>query len=121
QYGTDAIDREPPYKPGERLMTALDIQPISGWQEALGMSAVLCLPVALLAGLAARFSRRARCPTLIIVTIAANILLLWLLTQLGGVALGYLVGNLSAAVVAGAMVGLLQGIVAVLMLASSRR
>jgi hypothetical protein len=34
RYGADAVDREPPYKPGERWVMAFDIQLVS-WKEAL--------------------------------------------------------------------------------------
>ncbi len=118
QYGTEAIDREPPYKPGERVMMALDIQPSPYWQEALGMSAVLSLPIALLMGIAAFFIKRARRVALMTLAVGANIALLWLITQLGGLALaGYLVNNALAAGVEGAIVGLLHGTLAILMLA----
>ncbi|MEN3000647.1 MAG: hypothetical protein ABDI19_02260 [Armatimonadota bacterium] len=122
QYGVEAIDREPPYKPGERAIMALDIQRSPFWQESLGISALLSLLVALLTGVAARFAKRARRAALLLVPIASNIVLLWLMTQLGGLALaGYLVGNLTAVFVGGALVGLIQGIVALLLLAPRRR
>jgi hypothetical protein len=121
QYGTEAVDREPPYKPGERLMMALDIQPSLDWREAVGVSALLSLPAAILMGLAVWVIRRARRLALLIVAGASNILLLWLLTQLGGLALvGYLVNNPVAVVVEGAIVGILQGILAMLILTPKR-
>lgn len=122
RYGTEAIDREPPYKPGERVMMALDTQLSPYWQESLGISALICLPVAILTGIAVRFLRRAQRAALMIIAVASNIFLLWLLTQLGGVSLvGYLVGSLLAAVVEGTLVGLAQGLLAILVLAPSRR
>jgi hypothetical protein len=114
RYGTDAVDREPPYKPGERWVMALDIQPSPYWQEAAGMSAVLSLPVAVLMGLMARRSRRL---ALLLIAVITNALSLWLLTQLGGLALaGYLVNNPTAAIAGGVAVGLLQGILGGLIL-----
>ncbi|GBC94086.1 hypothetical protein HRbin15_02593 [bacterium HR15] len=117
RYGVEAIDREPPYKPGERMVMALDIQLSPYWQEAVGISALLCMPIAILAGISARFIRRARRTALMILTIVSNILLLWLMTQLGGLAFaGYLVGNPTATVAGGTVVGLLQGLLAILVL-----
>ncbi len=122
RYGTEAVDREPPYSWGERVVLALDVQPSPYWQESLGVSALLSLPVALLTGAAALFVRRARRAALMAIAIVGGILLMWLLTQLGGLALaGYLVGNPTAAVVEGALIGLIQGMLAILVLAPSRR
>jgi len=120
QYGTEAVDRQPPYKSGERLMMALDIQPSPDWREAVGVSALLSLPSVILM-LTLWAIRRARRLALLIVAVVSNILLLWLLTQLGGLALvGYLVNNPVAVVVEGAILGILQGILAMLILTPKR-
>jgi len=114
RYGAEAVDRQPPYKPGERWVMALDIQPSPYWQEAVGMSAGLTLPVALLMGLTARRVRRF---ALLLVAVGANIGMLWLMTRLGGLALaGYLVNNPTAAGVGGLAIGLLQGLLGGLIL-----
>jgi hypothetical protein len=120
RYGADAVDREPPYKPGERWVMALDIQPSPYWQEAVGMSAGLTLPVALLMGLMARRRPNGQVPNLpllLLVAVGANIGMLWLMTRLGGLALaGYLVNNATAAGVGGLAIGLLQGLLGGLIL-----
>jgi len=113
RYGADAVDREPPYKPGERWVMAFDVQFVS-WSEALTVSAVLNLPIVLLIGMAARRLRRF---ALWLVAVGANILALWLMTRLGGLAgVGYLVFNPIAAGVEGAIAGVLQGILGGLIL-----
>jgi hypothetical protein len=60
RVGVDAIDREPPYSGGERLIVALDIQPSAYWQESLAMSAVMSLIVAVFVGLASLAFRKGR-------------------------------------------------------------
>jgi len=101
---------------------ALDVQLSPYWQEAVGMSALLSLPVAILTGMTAFLIKRATRAAVMAVVLVSNIFLLWLLTQLGGVALaGYLVNTPLAALVVGAIVGIPHGIVAMLILTPGRR
>jgi hypothetical protein len=90
RYGADAVDREPPYKPGERWVMALDIQPSPYWQEAVRDERGVEFACGGLDG-ADGTAVATPCPVADCRQVTNALGSLWLLTQLGGLALaGYL-------------------------------
>jgi hypothetical protein len=121
RVGVDAIDREPPYSGGERLIVALDIQPSAYWQESLAMSAVMSLIVAVFVGLASLAFRKGRAVKLALVALIVNGLVFYFFAQLSEqLFAGYLLGRPVSAVAPALLVGLAHGIISVLVLGGKK-
>ncbi|MER3402134.1 MAG: hypothetical protein C4336_07450 [Armatimonadota bacterium] len=121
QYGSEVVDREPPYTTPEWLIVGLDIQPIQ-WLESLAMSAVMSLPVAVFLGLGAKVFRRGLGFKLIGVSIVTSMLMFSLLYLLNEqLSAGYLVQAKPPVLIVGTLVGWVQGWVASLIYGGARR
>jgi len=117
----DAIDREPPYSGGERLIVALDIQPSVYWQESLAMSAVMSLIVAVFVGLASLAFRKGRAAKLMLVSLVVNGLVFFFFAQLSEqLFAGYLLGKPVSAVAPALLVGLTHGAISTLVLGGKK-
>jgi hypothetical protein len=121
RVGVDAIDREPPYSGGERLIVALDIQPSAYWQESLAMSAVMSLIVAAFVGLASLAFRKGRAAKLTLVALVVNGLVFFFFAQLSEqLFAGYLLGQPVSAVAPALLVGLSHGAISTLVLGGNK-
>jgi hypothetical protein len=119
--GTELVDREPPYSGGERFIVTLDIQPSIYWVEALVVSAVMSLIVAVFVGLASLAFRHGRTVKLILVALMVNGLVFYFYSLLSEqIFVGYQLGRAVSAIVPAVLVGLAQGIVSVLVLGGKR-
>ncbi|GIV05449.1 MAG: hypothetical protein KatS3mg016_1024 [Fimbriimonadales bacterium] len=119
--GAELVDREPPYSGGERLIVALDIQPSIYWAEALIVSAVMSLVVAVFVGLASLAFRQGRAVKLILVALIVNGLVFYFYALLSEqIFVGYQLGRPVSAVAPAILVGLAQGIVSVLVLGGKK-
>ena len=121
RLGAEAVDREPPYSGGERLIVALDIQPSAYWQESLAMSAVMSLIVAVFVGLASLAFRKGRAAKLALVTLVVNGLVFFFFAQLSEqLFAGYLLGRPVSAVAPAILVGLAHAVISVLVLGGNK-
>ncbi len=121
RYGTEVVDREPPYSRAEWLVVALDVQPSMYWVESLGMSALMSLPVALFVGAGALAFRRRLWGRLVVLSVIASILTFYLLYLLNEqVFAGYLLQQRLPVFTVGGFVGLVQGLVASLVFGAPR-
>jgi len=121
RLGTEAVDREPPYRGGERLIIALDIQPSTYWQESLAMSAVMSLIVAVFVGLASLAFRKGHAVKLALVALIVNGLVFYFFALLSEqLFAGYLLGRPVSAVAPALLVGLAHGIISVLVLGGKK-
>ena len=121
RLGAEAVDREPPYRGGERLIVALDIQPSTYWQESLAMSAVMSLIVAVFVGLASLAFRKGRAMKLALVALIVNGLVFYFFALLSEqLFAGYLLGRPVSAVSPALLVGLAHGIISVLVLGGKK-
>ncbi len=122
QFGLEVIDREPPYSWRERLVMAMDTQPSIYWAESLAMSFVMSLPVALFVGLGSLLLRRARRGVLMLVAIISSVLVFYLTYLLNqqGATVGYFIEGGSPAVFSGAVIGIIQGLLAGLVLRNGK-
>ena len=121
RLGAEAVDREPPYSGGERLIVALDIQPSAYWQESLAMSAVMSLIVAVFVGLASLAFRKGRAAKLILVALVVNGLVFFFFAQLSEqLFAGYLLGRPVSAVAPAILVGLAHAVISVLVLGGNK-
>jgi hypothetical protein len=121
RVGVDAIDREPPYSGGERLVVALDIQPSAYWQESLAMSAVMSLIVAVFVGLGSLAFRKGRAAKLMLVALVVNGLVFFFFAQLSEqLFAGYLLGQPVSAVAPALLVGLTHGAISTLVLGGKK-
>jgi hypothetical protein len=121
RLGAEAVDREPPYRGGERLIVALDIQPSTYWQESLAMSAVMSLIVAVFVGLASLAFRKGRAMKLALVALIVNGLVFYFFALLSEqLFAGYLLGRPVSAVAPALLVGLAHGIISVLVLGGKK-
>ena len=121
RLGAEAVDREPPYRGGERLIIALDIQPSTYWQESLAMSAVMSLIVAAFVGLASLAFRKGRAMKLALVALIVNGLVFYFFALLSEqLFAGYLLGRPVSAVAPALLVGLAHGIISVLVLGGKK-
>lgn len=119
--GVEAIDREPPYSGGERLIVALDIQPSTYWQESLVMSAVMSLIVAVFVGLASLAFRKGRVAKLMLVALIVNGLVFYFFALLSEqLFAGYLLGQPISAIAPALLVGLAHGMVSALVLGGKK-
>lgn len=117
RLGTDAVDREPPYSPGERWIVALDIQPSQYWQEALGMSAVMSLIVAVFVGMGALVFKKRGAAKIALVALMVNGLIFYFFALLSEqIFAGYLLGRPSSAIVPAILVGIVQGVLSAMVL-----
>lgn len=117
RFGAQAVDREPPYTGGERLIVALDIQPSTYWLESLGMSAVMSLIVAVCVGIGSLAFRKQRTLKLMLVALGVNGLIFYFFSLLSEqLFAGYLLGKPASAIVPAILVGLAQGVVSALVL-----
>lgn len=122
QFGSEVVDREPPYTMPEWLIVGLDIQPSMYWLESLAMSAVMSLPVVVFLGLAAKVFRRGLGFKLIGVGIVTSVLMFYLLYLLNDqLFAGYLIQAKPPVLIVGTLVGLVQGWVALLIYGGARR
>jgi hypothetical protein len=121
RLGAEAVDREPPYSGGERLIVALDIQPSTYWQESLAMSAVMSLIVAVFVGLASLAFRKGHAVKLALVALIVNGLVFYFFALLSEqLFAGYLLGRPVSAVAPALLVGLAHGIISVLVLGGKK-
>ncbi len=121
RYGSEAIDREPPYSWGERVVVALDIQQGVYWQESLMMSALMSLPVALFIGIGASLTRK-RHIIIAVLAVMVNLATFYLVYLLNEqIALGYLISTLPPVITAGFVVGLVHALVASLVYAGAAK
>lgn len=121
RLGAEAVDREPPYSGGERLIVALDIQPSAYWQESLAMSAVMSLIVALFVGLASLAFRKGRAAKLMLVALVVNGLVFFFFAQLSEqLFAGYLLGQPVSAIAPAVLVGLSHGALSALVLGGKK-
>jgi hypothetical protein len=121
RLGAEAVDREPPYRGGERLIVALDIQPSTYWQESLAMSAVMSLIVAVFVGLASLAFRKGHAVKLALVALIVNGLVFYFFALLSEqLFAGYLLGRPVSAVAPALLVGLVHGIISVLVLGGKK-
>jgi hypothetical protein len=121
RLGAEAVDREPPYRGGERLIVALDIQPSTYWQESLAMSAVMSLIVAVFVGLASLAFRKGHAVKLALVALIVNGLVFYFFALLSEqLFAGYLLGRPVSAVAPALLVGLAHGIISVLVLGGKK-
>ncbi|MCS7209903.1 MAG: hypothetical protein NZ874_10075 [Fimbriimonadales bacterium] len=121
RLGAEAVDREPPYSNGERLIVAFDIQPSVYWLESLGMSALMSLIVALLIALASSVFRNRRAIKLTLVALGANGIVFYFFVLLSEqLFAGYLLGRPVSAVAPALLVGLVQGTISALVLGGGK-
>ncbi|MCS7301246.1 MAG: hypothetical protein NZ556_06805 [Fimbriimonadales bacterium] len=122
RLGVEAIDREPPYSGGERVIVALDIQPSMYWLESLGMSALMSLIVAVFVGIASLAFRQGRAAKLTLVALVINGLVFYFLSVLNLEGMvGYMLGRPVSAVAPAILVGLAQGIISALVLGGGKK
>ena len=117
KLGADAVDREPPYSGGERLIVAFDIQPSQYWQEALAVSAAMSLVVSIFVGAASLMFRKGRIAKIMLVALVVNGLIFYFFSLINEqVLLGYLMGRPASAIAPAILVGFAQGVVSTLVL-----
>lgn len=122
QYGSEVVDREPPYTTSEWIIVSLDVQPSMYWGEALAMSALMSLPVALLIQVVVWTGRRRLMLKTIVIGSTISMLVFYLLYLLNEqVFAGYLIQAKSPIFVIGALTGILQGFVGGSIYGASRR
>lgn len=122
QYGSEVVDREPPYTTPEWIIVSLDVQPSMYWGEALAMSALMSLPVALLIQVVAWTGRHRLILRSIVIGAVMSILVFYLLYLLNEqVFAGYLVQAKPPIFGVGALTGIGQGFVGGLIYGASRR
>ncbi|MCS6918933.1 MAG: hypothetical protein NZM28_04115 [Fimbriimonadales bacterium] len=122
RMGVDAVDREPPYSGGERVVVAFDIQPSAYWQESLGASAIMSLIVAVFVGIASLAFRKGRAAKIVLVALAVNGLVFYFLSLLSEqMFLGYLLGRPASVIAPALLVGAAQGVISALVLGGGKR
>lgn len=118
RYGSEVVDREPPYSWRERLIVALDIQPSMYWQESAGMSALAGIPVTIGLLGATVFRVRSRRAFFMLSGIVLSGTMLYMLyrathSDYWNISfVGYLVESADAAFLTGLLAGFIQGWVA---------
>lgn len=116
QYGTEILDREPPYSWGERMLMLLDIEPGIYWQEAALMAAMMALPITLGLSLSAFYKGRGRTGFLILAGMILNSFMLGVVYKIPEVEslnitfAGYLVANQGAIFIPSVVCGGLHGL-----------
>lgn len=122
RMGADAVDREPPYSVGERIIVAFDIQPSQYWQEALVVSAAMSLIVSVFVGLASLMFKKGRTAKIMLVALVVNGIIFYFFSLINEqVLLGYLLGRPASAVAPAILVGLAQGTISALVLGGGKK
>lgn len=122
RLGVDAVDREPPYSGGERIIVAFDIQPSQYWQEALVVSALMSLIVSVFVGLASLMFKQGRTAKIMLVALVVNGLIFYFFSLISEQALlGYLLGRPASAIAPAILVGVAQGAISALVLGGSKK
>lgn len=127
QYGSEILDREPPYSWREQAIRLLDIEPGIYWQEAAAMAAIMAVPVTFGLSLITFYKGRRRKGFYLLTGIILNGFMLGAVSKIPEMEslnitfAGYLIANRGAIVIPAVVCGAMHGWFAFLLWGGSNK